>query len=285
MSDFNPRAVIGDNNPESLAIVEDMLRRLHGDYEALKESAASLIASGMQLDFEISNELELTGISNVIVAMRDTMSRAEAHRVAEKQPYLRGGQAVDEFFNKIKDDITKIGIPLKKRVDAWQNKKLVEERERRRLEAERLAREEAARRAEEERLRREAEDKRLAADRARTESTRAAKEGLASVAEQEAAAAAAAASTASLNAEAARIETLRPAADLTRTRLDGRMVTTREVGYAEIVNADELDPVALWPFVNVAAKAAALRAWAKANGHARQMAGASIGKRDEAVVR
>ena len=285
MEAAKPReAVIGDNRPpDHAAQVTD---RLAADYAELSRSTSSLLETARSLGETVENERELEGFSNVIVAMRDAIARAEATRVAEKEPYYRAGQAVDGFFNSIKERLDKGRAVLQRRVDAYQQRKLAKERERRRLAAEQAAREERERREEAEKAAREAEEKRLAAERARTEQTRAAKGASADAAEQEAAALAAVASNAATEAEIARIETLRKPSEVVRSRFDeGRMVTMRQVGYAEVVDAAKLDAVALWPFVNINAKEVALRAWAKANGHAKQMDGAEIGKRDEAVVR
>ena len=285
MSDqSNPRAVIGDNQPDLSG--SSTLNRLSEDYAELSRSAALLLETARSLGETIENERELEGFSNVVVSMRDAIARAEAARAAEKEPFLRGGQAVDGWFGNLKERLGKGMNVLQRRINDYQNRKLAEERERRRLEQQQREREAREAREREERLRREAEERRLAAERARKEETRAAKGEAASAAEQEAAAAAAAASTAADAAEEARIESLRKPSEMARSRFDeGRLVTMREVGFADIVDPDKLDAVALWPFVNVKAKEVALRAWAKANGYSRAMPGAEIGKRDEAVVR
>lgn len=283
-SAINPRAVAGDNVGASRdRTIED---RLSEDYGELGRATSGLLESARSLGETVENERELEGFSNVIVAMRDAGARAEAARIAEKEPYLRGGQAVDGFFSSIKERLAKAQSVLQRRVDAYQQRKRDAERERLRLvreEQERIARETRER---EERARREAEEARLAAERARKPETIAVKSATAQAAEQEAAAAAAAASTAASEAEAARIDTLRPSADLVRERFEGgRVVTGQDVGYAEIVDADKLDAVALWPFVHIKAKQVALNAWAKANGHNKQMPGAEIGFRFKAPVR
>lgn len=275
---------IGDNRgPVS---TEQVSERLAADYAELSRSASLLLESARSLGETVENERELEGFSNVIVAMRDAHARAEATRVAEKEPYYRSGQAVDGFFNSIKERLDKGRQVLQRRVDAYQERKRNAERERLRLIREQQEREALARREAAERAEREAEEARLAAERARKPETKEAKAAVASAAEEEAAAAAAAASTASQEAETARIDTLRPSADLVRERFDsGRLVTGQDVGYAEVVDASKLDPVALWPFVNIKAKEVALRAWAKANGHSKQMDGAEIGHRFRAPVR
>lgn len=275
---------IGDNRPPDRG--SETWNQLSRDYAELAGSAASLLETARSLGETVENERELEGFSNVIVAMRDAAARAEAARVAEKEPYLRGGQAVDGFFSSLKERLSKGMNVLQRRVDAYQQRKRDAERERLRLIAEQTAREERERREAAAKAAREAEEKRLAAERARLEQTRAAKGASASVAEQEAAAAAAAASTAAQEAEAARIDTLRPSADLVRERFEGgRVVTGQDVGYAELVDRDKVDMNALRPYFTDKEIEKALRGWAKATGHSKQMAGAEIGFRFRAPVR
>jgi multidrug efflux pump subunit AcrA (membrane-fusion protein) len=87
--------------------------------------------------------------------------------------------------------------------------------------------------------------------------------------------------------QAARIAAAQPTAELVRQRFEatGRLVTSKQTPFTEIVDENALDMVALWPFVSTEAKAKALRAWAKTTGHKKQMTGASIGFRDDAVIR
>lgn len=280
----NPRAVVGDNRP--LDYAEQTLGRLTTDYGELSKTTADLLETARSLGETVENERELEGFSNVIVRLRDTSARAEAIRVDEKNPHLRAGQAIDGFFNSIRERLIKAQAVLQRRVDAYQERKRNAERERLRLEQEQRDREAKEAREREEKAAREAEEKRLAAERARKEETRAAKGAEASVAEQEAAAAAAAASTAAAEAEEARINTLRPSADLVRERFEGgRVVTGQDVGYAELVDRDKVDMNALRPYFTEAEIAKALRGWAKATGHSKQMDGAEIGFRFRAPVR
>jgi flagellar biosynthesis GTPase FlhF len=284
MNEINPRATIGDNRPTDAT--ESLLGRLGDDYGELTRSASSLLETARSLGETVENERELEGFSNVIVAMRDAIARAEAARTAEKEPYLRGGQAVDGFFSSLKERLDKGRTVLQRRVDVYQNRKLAEERERRRLAAEQAVREQRERDAEAARLAREAEEKRLAAERARKPETKEAKVASASAAEGEAAAAAAAASVASDAAETARIDTLRKPSEIARSRFDeGRLVTMRQVGFAELVDRERVDMNALRPYFTEQEIAKALRGWAKATGHKKPMDGAEIGLRDEAVVR
>jgi hypothetical protein len=280
----NPRAVIGDNRPVDAAA--SVLDRLGTDYGELSRSASSLLETARSLGETVENERELEGFSNVIVSLRDTIGRAEAARTAEKEPYLRGGQAVDGFFSSLKERLDKGRAILQRRVDAYQERKRNAERERLRLIRETQEREAREARAREQEALRVAEEARLAAERARKPETKAAKGESASAAEGEAAAAAAAASSAADAAETARIDTLRPSADLVRERFEGgRVVTGQDVGYAELVDRNKVDMNALRPYFTEAEIAKALRGWAKATGHNKQMDGAEIGHRFRAPVR
>jgi hypothetical protein len=280
----NPRARSGSNEAPDYA--QEITDRMARDYAELEKSAADLLIEARALPEEVDDEATLKRFSDVVVRMRDTTGRAEGVRVAEKESFLRGGQAVDGFFNTIKARIEKGMGVLTKRVNAYQQRKLAEERERRRLEAEALVRFECAKREAEARLVREAEEKRRAAERARKPEQVEAKSAAAVAAEQAASDATVAAQLAADRAEAAHIDTLRKPSEMTRSRFDdGRLVTMKQVGYAEILDKMALDPVALWPFIKEEHALQALKAWAKTNSFKRPMAGAVIELRDESVIR
>jgi hypothetical protein len=279
-SDLKPR----DNQPPDIS--EQEAGRLAEDYGELSRNASALLEQARAINGEVTDEATLERFSNVIVDMRDTEARAEAARVAEKEPFLRRGQAVDGFFGSIKERLAKGRAVLKRSVDAYQNRKLAEERERRRL-AEEQARREAQKAADEAaRLAREAEDRRLAAERARLPETQEAKGAVAEQAETAAAAAQADAQVAIADAQEKRIDSLAKPSEMARSRFDeGRLVTMRQVGYAEIVDKMALDPVALWPFIKEDHALAALKAWAKTSSFKKQMTGAVVEMRDESVIR
>ncbi len=137
--------------------------------------------------------------------------------------------------------------------------------------------------AEQERLQRDAE---AAASRARKAENVAAHEETAAD-HAELASAAAKTATHALN-EAAEAEAAAAAkpAELTRSRFsEGTVVTMKQVGYVEIVDAALLDLNALRPFIKEEHLLQALRAWAKINNHKKPMTGAIVEMRDEAVVR
>jgi hypothetical protein len=277
----------GHNLPrEADAFAESVAERCAVEHAELNRTAAALLDRARQLPESVNDEAALEQFSALVVDMRDAAARAESTRKAVKEPYYRAGQAVDGFFNSVKERLEKGMGVLARRVKDYQNRKLEEERERRRLEAEQRAREERERREKAERAARAAEEARQVAERASKPETQEAKGAEADRAEAEAAEAASAAAVAHDEAEAARIDTLRKPSEIARSRFDsGRLVTMKQVGYVEILDKDKLDKEALWPFLKDEDVLKALRAWAKTKSHKVPMAGAIVEMRDEAVIR
>lgn len=277
---------IGHNVRDADVYAEDVAARLDADYAEMTRTAASLLERARALPEAVADEAALEKFSGLVVEMRDAAARAEATRKAEKEPHYRAGQRVDGFFNSIQERLAKGMGVLSRRVKDYQNRKLEEERERRRLAAEQAAREERERREAAERAEREAEEARLAAERARKPETKEAKAAAADEAEAKAAEATTAAAVAHDEAEAARIDTLRKPSEIARSRFDsGRLVTMKQVGYVEVVDRDKLDMKALWPFFKDEEILKALRGWAKTKSFKAPMDGAIVEMRDEAVIR
>jgi flagellar biosynthesis GTPase FlhF len=292
MIDQNPRAVPGDNKAPDYAqrVTEQMAR----DYAALSDNVALMLDEARALPDAVDGEETLGLYAKLIKRLRDTTARITAFRVAEKEPFLRGGQAVDAFFFSLEDKCARrdrknkpgAADVLQARLDDYQQRKLAEEQARRRREAEETARIERERREAAERAEREAEEARLAAERARKPETTAAKEVVAEQKEAVSDAAKVEVSVAAAAAEEAYVDTLARPADMVRTRVDeGPLVTMQQVGFAEIEDDSLLDKAALWPFISLDAKEKALRAWAKNSGYRQQMAGAVIGKKNKSAVR
>jgi hypothetical protein len=282
----NPREAIGGNLPPANQIIEEITAQLAVDYGELATTAFRLLDKASDMPEEVETESDLERFSNVVVEMRDAIARAEATRIAEKEPHFRRAQAVDGWFGGLKERLDKGMKVLQRRVNDYQRRKLAAEQERRRLEAEereriaRIAREQA------EKERREAEEAHRAAERARKPEAKVAKEEVASEQSAVASHATQQAQIASAEAEAARIETLRKPSEIARSRFDeGRLVTMKQVGYAEVLDAALLDKEALWPFVHAEAINKALRAWARTQSFKKPMAGAIVEMRDEAVIR
>jgi hypothetical protein len=281
---MNTLSTRGHNQPPDYA--QEVTDRMAADYAEMSATVTAQLGAARDLPATVDGEEQLRIFSDQIVAMRDTAARAEATRKAEKEPYLRAGQAVDGFFSTLVERLNGGVKVLSKRVNDYQQKKLAEERQRRQVEADRLAREAAAKKAEEDRLAREAEDRRLAAERARNPEKIEEKSAIADMAEQAASTASIDAAIAAEQAEAAHIDTLRKPSDMARSRFDaGRLVTMKQVGYVEILDKMKLDAETLWPFVKEEHALQALKAWAKTTSHKRQMDGAVVEMRDETVVR
>jgi type II secretory ATPase GspE/PulE/Tfp pilus assembly ATPase PilB-like protein len=291
-TDQNPRAVIGDNKAPNYA--QQITKALERDYAESVDALAKLLDEARAAPAQVDDDEQMGVLARLVKRFRDTTSRLEAFRVAEKEPHFRAGQAVDGFFNSLiekcarRDRKAKPGAAdiLQGRIDDYQQRKLAAEQERRRLEAEKAAREAREKAAAEEKARREAEEARLAAERARKPETKAEKASAAEQAQAAATAAISASAAAEAKAEDAYVETLARPADIVRTRVDeGPLVTMQQVGYAEIEDDTKLDMAKLWPFISIDAKEKALRAWAKSTGYRQQMAGAAIGHRNKSAVR
>jgi hypothetical protein len=272
------------NQPPDFA--KEVTDRMARDYAEMANSTTTILKEANDLPPSVEDEPGLRTYSDVVVRIRDLVARADSTRKAEKEPYLRGGQAVDGFFNGLAERLEKATKVLTKRVNDFQQRKLAEERERRRLEAEETARQEREARENAQRTAVAAEEARQVAERARKPEHIETKSAAASAAEAAASAAVVQAQLASDQAQDAHIDTLRKPAEIVRSRFDeGRLVTMKQVGYAEIVDKMKLDPVALWPFVKEEHALMALKAWAKTNSFKRPMDGALVEMRDDTVIR
>lgn len=290
----NTRAVIGDN--QSPAYAERITAQMERDYGALTEGITALLDRARDQPKEVATDEQATAMGLVVKELRETDRRAEAYRVAEKEPHKAAGDAVDAFFfgwrEKIgrrnpRDRSQKPGAAdvLQARIDDYLERKRLEEEGRRRREAEEAARKAREAREAQERAEREAEEARRAAERARKPEQIAAKEAIAEHREGEAAAAAVDAAVAAEQAQGAHIATLATPAEMARTRGDGVLLTQARQPYAIVLDRAKLDKAALWPFFTDAEIEKALRGWAKTTGHHQQMDGAEIGFQRKGVTR
>lgn len=290
MNDLTPG--IGHNAPPDYAKIET--ERLERDYRELEPTINALLDEAREIPKVIEDSDTALRAGALIKRMGDVNRSIEEKRKVEGEPSLRANNAVNAFFFRLREKLAKrnrtdnpgaIDI-LISRVDDYQARKLAEERAERERRA-KLAAEEA-RKAEEERRRLEAEAiaAREKAERARKPETIEEKTAAAIATEAQATAAAVEAEVARERAQDAHIESLAKSADLVRERGDtGVLLTSRREAYALITDPDKLDKEALWPFIGIAEKAKALRAWAKTHGHNKPMAGAEIGHRSKAVAR
>jgi hypothetical protein len=233
--------------------------QLEVDYASLVEEAHKLQVGLHALPGKVTNKDDLGNISKTIVDMRNVMVRAEAYRKAEKEPYWESGKAVDGFFGSMVDALDKATTDLNARIRVFQDEQIAAERKRRR--------------DEEEKARAAAEEARAAAERARKPSN---------ILKHEETAAA-------LDIEANRMaaQQHQKAADLTRTRFGDKnvLVTTREQGYARVIDYGKLNLDILRPYIPQAALEQAVKTYARQHQFKASLAGAEIGMENVPVVR
>lgn len=286
------------SNTQNIDFAAEEARRLNQDYLALSESVAGLIDEARAIPVPIADDDGKNAVSKMIKRLRDTATSVEGFREIEKLPHLRRGNAVDQWFGRLrimirrdgKNDRPAIGDTLQNELTAYDSRKLAEERERRRLEAEAAAKvardaEIARRKAEQEAAAKAAE-----AERARLEQTRQAKGEAAQAAAAGASEARVEETVAATKAEETYVNTLATNADIMRQRSDDGVLTTMGTEkFAEITDLSALDIVALRPFIKVEALEQALRGLAASRGHSNdarmQIAGAKFGTRPKSVVR
>lgn len=296
-----PSNTPGLGHNEARDYAQETTGRLTMDYAEYIRTLDSLLDEARQQPKVITSDQDALNSGALIKRFRDLDGRVEAVRVIEKEPHLRMGNAIDGFFNALRDKIGKrnprdrsakpgASDILQARIDDFQDRKLAEERAR-------LAREQSER----ERIEREARDRaareaaaaeeaRLAAERARKPENREAKAAIADEQEARATEAQITAQQAQERAEDARFASTAKPADLVRTRGHdvhggGVLLTSAKVPYATLVDRNKLDMKALWPFFTDAEIEKALRGWAKTTGHRVEMEGAQIGHRNAGVTR
>jgi hypothetical protein len=233
--------------------------QLEIDYAPLLEEAHNLKVALHRLPVKVTNKDDLGLVSKHVVDMRNVTTRAEAYRKAEKEPHWEAGKAVDGFFGTLIDELRKASDGLQRKIQAFQDEQIAAERKRRR--------------EEEEKARLAAEEAQAAAERARKPAN--------IMKHQETAAA--------LEVEANRLaaQQNQKAADLARTRFGDKnvMVTSREQGFARVVDFGKLPLDVLRPYISQAALEQAVKAYARQHQFKATLAGAEIGMENVPVVR
>ena len=290
---------IGDNiGIDQAQIVAD---RLALDYGESVKTVRQLRDEAHAQPGIVDSDQTALMLGAVIKRIRDHDRKLEAFRVAEKQPYLRAEQGVDTFFFGLRDSLAKrnkndraakpgAADVLQNRIDTYQEQKQIAEQARldaERREAQRLAAIEPARLR---KLQEEAQEAERALARARSEASKAERAAEAAEAARKQAQAQAEADLAAGKAEEARLATLVKPAELVRVRGNdanggGVTLTSAREGYAVLVDRNQLDIAALLPYFTDAELEKALRGFAKATGHVRQLRGAEIGFRQKGVTR
>lgn len=302
MNEQNPREVIGGNQPplaRSIAAEEGDFALvttafLEDEYAKQPKIVLALLEEAHALPKVIQDDDTKGKVTSLIKRLRDAAKALDAFHSKEKQPYLRGGQAVDQYFfglidkcvRRVKTNNPGAADVLNARLTDYDNRKLAEERARRDREAAEQARIAREAQAKADREAREAEEARLAAERARKPETAAAKTEAAVEKETAADASKVEAEVVTARAEEAHIATLAKPADIMRTRgADGTLSTMGQEKYANVVDRAALDKEALWPHIPLQDLEKALRKWAQMTDYRETMPGAEVGRRNKSVVR
>lgn len=101
-----PNAGPGHNNPPSTAA---LLKEKH---KSLFERRRAWLASASKLDLNPQTEEDCKKLEDVYAVGRDLFNDADGVRTQEKEPHLKAGREIDEFFNEEFRD--KIGADAKK---------------------------------------------------------------------------------------------------------------------------------------------------------------------------
>ena len=133
MSNIENIRGIGDNTAiDHAQIVTDRLRL---DYAETFDNVAKALAAGREKLGPVKSDEKAIELGAIIKNLRDFDKRLEAFREAEKQPYMRAEQAVDNVFFGERDKIAKrkkgdrsvkpgLADELQAEIDAWQNEKI-----------------------------------------------------------------------------------------------------------------------------------------------------------------
>jgi flagellar biosynthesis GTPase FlhF len=264
---------MGDNIGAPYA--ESVADRLEQDYGELLDNAKNTIADANDLPHVVESSIDVSAVAAVVVKLRDLAARGKSHRAAEKEPYLRAGEAVFTFFTKrLVEPLDNCRATLQSRLNDYKQRQLAEERAKREAEA-------AVARKQQEEARRAREAAEAAERRARSDTAK----------EQRAAEAAAARvedDMSSAEAEKAILSTMAKAGKMVGERFEGDragLVTMRKVPVVIIEDASKLNLEALRPYIKEEHLLSALRQWARATNYEQEMPGAVVGMREATVVR
>jgi hypothetical protein len=265
-------ARMGDNIDAPYA--QGVADRLEADYAELLSNAKDTLADAEELPQSVETSIDMAAVADVAKKIRDLAARAESHRVAEKEPYLRAGDAVQAFF--MKRVIEPLNLKYKNltlRLDAFKQRQLAEERARREAEA-------AAARRQQQEAQRQREEAEAAARRARsTESVK--------LRSDEAARARVEENMAAAKTEETTLATMQKAGRMVGERFEGDRsgkVSMRKVPVVFIDDVAKLDLELLRPYLKEEHLLTALRQWAKATNYQQEMPGATVAQRDATVV-
>ena len=139
----------GHNNPPS--DIEILQENLRTKYDGEIEQARWLCSDANAQPREITDEETASKFTDAVMAILSCDKALNSHRESEKEPFNKGGRAVDGFFNPWLERLTQAKSQLNASLTVWQRVKAEEERQRRlaqeaelRAAAERKAQEAAA---------------------------------------------------------------------------------------------------------------------------------------------
>lgn len=138
---IDPRLEMGGNNPPLADQLNISEREIIDAAEAIAKRANDAPKTIDDKNAEAATAL----IGSIVVDAQALFARLEKRRAVVKDPYLRGGQAVDLFFGGAKDRMTLIAGLLPRRIKTYRDAKRAEEQRLAAEEAERQRKEEAER--------------------------------------------------------------------------------------------------------------------------------------------
>ncbi|QDV34934.1 hypothetical protein [Tautonia plasticadhaerens] len=248
---------IGHNAPPSDA---EMLREsLLSAHESLLTNAEKLVESVGRIPERCEDDSTAGKIGDLIKLLTGQRKNLESARVAEKEPFLSLGRAVDGFFKGYIDQLDAAKTKAQKPLDAYLKLKAEEERRRRLEEAEAL------------RLQAEKEAEAAAAlEAAQLQPLAESALDQAQVTEQQA-----------LRAHAS--AAAKPAGMAQARGSSGSLASLRTRWVGEVTDRNQLDLDALRAHIPLEALQKAVNAFVAAGG--RELKGAKIFEKSEAVVR
>lgn len=248
-----PEAKIGHNQPPEDSIAANLNER----NKQLLDDGESLLDDAALMPEKLDTEEQSREASDLVKRINEHRKVAEDAHSVEKEPYLRGGQAVDAFFKKPIADLKAAAAGLKDKIGAYLTQQEIERQ--RKL------------REEEDKKRKEAEAEAAKALELAAEG----KKEAATLAEHKA-----------HNAEvqADKLEKkLDSGASETKVKGDAGTASLRKTWVGEVVDRTQLDLNPLRQFISDESLQKLVTAYVKAGG--RELAGAKIYEKTDAVVR
>lgn len=242
-----------NNPPEEISVnPKDIDEKLTLKYVHSIRTAEGYIALVGQMPDHFTEEMEAQYITEQLKLMSNMSKHLEDTRKREKDPYLRAGQFVDNFFNDVKDKLNGAIIKANKPLTDWLQRKAREEQEARDRDAKLM--------------------QELQASAMQAAATVNAEE----VGKEEAAAVVQHAIDVSIQARTAQAIAAAPVTSMVSTKASNSTAGLAEKWVGTVVKAEDLDLTKLRPYISLKELDAALQRFVKAGG--RQCEGAKIEK-------